>query len=190
MAETRRPDELEQPAPPIPNDPLTRIVEIMSSIGTVWIFALMVLVVADVAGRDIFRRPIVGVAEIAGNSIVGIVFLQLAAAVNSGRMTRADFLLDMLGGPQARIVQFLEGAFSFLGVVAMAIIAWAAYPNVVGAWMRNEFFGVQGLFTFPTWPVHGLIFVGATMAAIIYLRLVYRFLMAATASRSDAGSRA
>ena len=174
MTETVRPDELDKPAPPQPLDPLTRLVEVLASIGTAWIFALMVLVVADVAGRDIFKRPIVGVAEIAGNSIVGIVFLQLAAAVNAGRMTRADFLLDMLGGTDAPVVRRLEIVFSFLGVVAMAIIAYAAWPNFVDAWTRNEYFGVQGLFTFATWPFHAIIVLGATLAAIVYGRLIVR----------------
>ena len=53
----------------------------MASIGTVWTFLLMLLIVADVIGRSFLSLPITGVAEVAGQSVVAIVFLQLGAAV-------------------------------------------------------------------------------------------------------------
>ena len=174
MTETVLPEALEVEGPKPPSDPLTRLVDILAAIGTLWTFGLMMLVVADVCGRDFFNRPIVGVAEMAGNSIVGIVFLQLAAAVNAGRMTRADFLIEMLGSRRSLRVRILEGAFSLLGAVAMAVLVRAAYPSLVGAYSKDEFFGVQGLFTIPTWPVHGLIVLGSTLACIVYLRIAYR----------------
>lgn len=73
-----------------------RLTEILAAIGTIGIFALMALIVADVLGRNFFDSPITGVAEIAARSVVAIVFLQIAAAVLAGRMTRADFLVIFL----------------------------------------------------------------------------------------------
>jgi TRAP-type C4-dicarboxylate transport system permease small subunit len=181
MSEGVLPSELETPtAPTPPPDPLTRLIEILAAIGTIWTFGLMFLIVADVVGRSFLRRPISGVAEIAGVSIVGIVFLQVASAINSGRMTRADFLLEMLGGKDAPVVRLLEGVFSLLGAVAMGIVAYAVWPNMLKAIERKEFLGVPGTFTFPTWPFMVLIVVGSALAVIIYLRLAWRFF---TASR-------
>jgi hypothetical protein len=37
---------------------------------------------------------------------------------------------------------------------------------------RREFFGVQGLFTVPTWPFRALIVLGGSAGALAYLVLV------------------
>jgi hypothetical protein len=37
---------------------------------------------------------------------------------------------------------------------------------------KREFFGVQGLFTVPTWPFRGLIVLGGTAGAVAYLALI------------------
>jgi hypothetical protein len=39
------------------------------------------------------------------------------------------------------------------------------------AWNNNEFFGVEGLFTFPTWPMRLVVFCGATLTAVQYMLL-------------------
>ena len=77
--------------------PLEFPANVLASVGTVWIFLIMALVVADVIGRDFLDRPITGVAEFSSRSVGAIVFLQLAAAVCSNRMTRSDFLLNFIG---------------------------------------------------------------------------------------------
>ena len=47
----------------------------LNSVGTAWIFALMVLINVDVLARYFFNAPIQGVAEVVELSIVGIVFV-------------------------------------------------------------------------------------------------------------------
>ncbi len=64
----------------------------LNSVGTVWIFALMVIINVDVLSRFLFNAPIQGVTEIVELSIVGIVFLQISDAVRAGRLTRSDGL--------------------------------------------------------------------------------------------------
>src|ERR671937_441992 len=66
----------------------------LSSVGTMWIFVLMVIINADVIGRSSMNHPIPGVAEFVTLSIVGILFLQLGQCLRSGRMTRADGFLE------------------------------------------------------------------------------------------------
>jgi TRAP-type C4-dicarboxylate transport system permease small subunit len=41
---------------------------LLASVGTVWIFLIMALVVADVIGRDFLDSPITGVAEFSSRS--------------------------------------------------------------------------------------------------------------------------
>lgn len=166
-----------------PSSLLVRFAEILSSTGTVWTFGLMLLVVADVLGRDIFRLPITGVAEIAAHSIVGIVFLQLGAAVAAGRMTSADFLIDNIKGRWPGLARGIEVVFALLGAGTMALIAYASWPAFAQAFRADEYFGVQGIFTIPTWPFRGLIVLGAGLSTVMYLRAATLTLVNRTARR-------
>ncbi len=91
-------------APESQRHPFRRLANVLAAIGTLWIFFLMFLVVADVVGRNFLDSPITGVAEFAARSVAAIVFLQLAAAILSGKMTRSDFLLRLLARRSPRAV--------------------------------------------------------------------------------------
>jgi TRAP-type mannitol/chloroaromatic compound transport system permease small subunit len=187
VSEGLLPDELEKAAPPGPTDPLTRVTDVMASVGTIWTFLLMLLIVADVIGRSFLSRPIVGVAEVAGQSVVAIVFLQLAAAIRHRRMTRADFLIDPLVRKRPAVGRLVEGVFSLIGALVLAILAYAMWPELHESIRGTQFFGVPGVFTIPTWPFRLIIFAGAILAAVAYAALaVEEFALA----RKPAGAQA
>lgn len=152
----------------------------LAAVGTIWIFCMMLLIVADVLGRNFFDTPITGVAEFAARSVASIVFLQLAAAIASGRMTQSDFLLKFIARFSPGTVKFLEvfnacvGAFLFL---ALAVISW---PHLIEAMEIQEFMGVQGVFTVVTWPFRALIVLGSIMAAAAYLACIVPVLHGST----------
>jgi TRAP-type mannitol/chloroaromatic compound transport system permease small subunit len=160
------------PAARRPENVLLRPAGVLAAVGTAWIFVLMLLVVADVLGRNFLDAPITGVAEFAARSVASIVFLQLAAAICSGHMTRSDFLLLLIGRRPPAALKYIElfnivvGAALF---VALAIIAW---PEFVSALQSAEFFGVQGVYTVPTWPFRLLIVLGSAFAALAYLACI------------------
>jgi TRAP-type mannitol/chloroaromatic compound transport system permease small subunit len=162
---------LEHAAAPQPFDPVRLILDALAAIGTVWTFGLMLLICADVIGRSFLNMPITGVAEIAANSIVGIVFLQIGATIYAKRMTRADFLIDGLLNRSPGIGRFIEMIFLLIGAAVMGFVAWAAWPDVWASLASREFFGVQGLFTVPTWPFRALIVLGSAAGALAYLML-------------------
>ncbi|GAB4519996.1 MAG: hypothetical protein Tsb0019_20750 [Roseibium sp.] len=139
---------------------------IMSSVGTLAIGALMVLIVADVLGRNFFNAPITGVAEIAARTVVAIVFLQVAAAILQKRLTRADFLVRRLEGVSPKGVCLIEALFALCGAIVFALILWASWPKFASAWATSEFFGVQGVFTIPTWPFRGITVLGSAVAVL------------------------
>lgn len=145
---------------------------VLAAVGTIWIFCMMLLIVADVLGRNFFDTPITGVAEFAARSVASIVFLQLASAIAAGRMTQSDFLLKFIGRFSPGTVKSLEilnvcvGAFLFS---ALALISW---PHLIEAMEIKEFFGVQGVFTVVTWPFRALIVLGSVMAAAAYLACI------------------
>ncbi len=141
----------------------------MSSVGTAWIGALMLLIVADVIGRNLLNAPITGVSEIAARSVVAIVFLQVSAAILQRRLTRADFILHRLEGASPRALSIIEALFSFTGAVIFALIVWASFPKLADAWRTAEFFGVQGVFTIPTWPFRLITVAGSALASLAAL---------------------
>lgn len=156
------------PAPGRPH-PLQGLARVLAAIGTVWIFLMMMMVVADVVGRNFLDKPITGVAEFAARSVASIVFLQLAAAICSGRMTRSDFLLRLIGARSLTAVRVLEIGNALLGALLFVALAFIAWPEFTQAWSGNEFFGVQGVYTVPTWPFRALIVAGSAVAAAAYL---------------------
>jgi len=142
---------------------------VQNSIGTIWIFALMFLICADVIARAAFNHPIDGVTDIAAFSIIGIVFLQLAATVQKGRMTKGDVLLEMITRRSVKAGAVVESLFLLTGAVMFMMIVRASWPLLTQSIERNQFFGVEGVFTFPTWPIRGIIVLGAASVALAYL---------------------
>ena len=159
---------IEAGGPKQPLDLLGGFTNIIAAIGTMWTFALMFLIVADVIGRSFFSLPITGVAEIAAHSIVAVVFLQLASAVHDKRMTRADFLIDMIMKRRPAVGRAIEAFFLAVGCVVMLLIAYATWKPMVVAYTGSEFFGVQGIFTIKTWPLRAIIFFGSVLTALVF----------------------
>lgn len=154
--------------------PLDRIAAVLSALSSLWIVVLMLVIVADVIGRSFLNSPITGVAEVAGRSVVAIVFLQIAAAVLQGRLTRSDLILRLVGRSSARAVALLEILFALSAALAFALIVRAAWPNLLQTWTTSEFFGVQGVFTIPLWPFRAIMVGGAALAVLAALMVAAR----------------
>lgn len=140
-----------------------------AAIGTVWIFAIMLLIVADVVGRNFLATPISGVPEIAARSVVAIVFLMLPAAALNGTLIRADFLLRGLRRYSRRAVHLLDAVFALVGFGLFALVAIAAWPDTHEAWVTSEFFGVRGVWTLPTLPFHALVVLGSAATSLAFI---------------------
>lgn len=162
--------ETDLDAPPqASRHPLELPANLLASLGTVWIFVIMCLVVADVIGRDFLDAPITGVAEFSARSVASIVFLQLAAAICSSRMTRSDFLLNIIGKRSTAAVKALDVFNALVGAALFSALAMIAWPELQGSLASAEFYGVQGVYSVPAWPFRGLIVAGSAAAALCYL---------------------
>jgi TRAP-type mannitol/chloroaromatic compound transport system permease small subunit len=159
------------PAPGAPNSLFGWLVDGLNAAGSVVIAIVMLLMCADVLLRDLANRPIDGVAELVASSIVVIVFLQLPGTLRHGRMSRADLFIDPFIQRRPRAGKRLRALFSLAGVLACSIIAYATWPLLARAWNDSEFFGVEGVFTFPTWPMRAVVLLGAALAAVQYVLL-------------------
>jgi TRAP-type mannitol/chloroaromatic compound transport system permease small subunit len=142
--------------------------------GSLLILALVGLIAADVAGRNLFNKPISGVPEMVSLSIVAIVFLQAPQALRAGRFTRSDGLIEVLRKRSNALTKWLETAFDLIGLTVLSAILYAHWPILVRAWVRNDFVGAVGNFTAPTWPVKAMLFVGAGLLALQFIARIIR----------------
>jgi len=155
-------------------DIFRRALLLLNSIGTVWIFILMIVIVTDVIGRTVFTRPLAGVPELVSLSIVGIVFLQIGQALRSGRITQVDTLLQVLDRHMPRASALLQGLYGLLGMALFIALYNACLPLFISAWQNGDYVGVEGYITYPVWPVRLFMLIGCAGAAIQYLLFALR----------------
>ena len=149
-------------------DGVASLTGIVSGAASIWIFCLMILICGDIIGRTFLNAPIQGVSEIVANSIVAIVFLQVAHSLMTGRMTRTDILIGALEDRRPFAAALIRIVFHAAGVVVFGLIAYGTWPKLVDAWVENEFFGAQGVFTAPVWPIKACLFGGSILASIAF----------------------
>lgn len=152
----------------LPDLMLRRLTEVMSSIGSVWFFGLVLLICAEVLARELFSAPIRGVTEMAAYSVVGATFLQLANTLYSGRMTRADFFLTFFQRSFPAGTLVLEVIISALGAITMVLLTQAAWPKFLDAYTQAEIVGNPGEFSFQVWPLRLLVIIGSCTTALVF----------------------
>jgi TRAP-type mannitol/chloroaromatic compound transport system permease small subunit len=167
---------------PLPGN-FQRLGRVMNALGTVWILALMLLVNADVIGRNLLGAPVRGVTELLALSIVGIVFLQLADTLHSGRFTRADVLLQRLKRTRPVAAARLQALFHVVGAALMAVILWAAWTPLVDSIRIREYVGAIGDFTAPVWPIRLIMLLGLATTLVTFVLLALADLKRARALR-------
>ena len=149
------------------------VISVMNSIGTAWVFVLLVIINLDIGGRAIFNHPIRGVPEIVSMSIVACVFLQIAHTLRVGRLTRSDLLMNWLKDKYPGLKNFLEGLYYSIGAALMAILFKASVPLFTKAWQIDEYVGAEGDFMAPIWPVKLIILIGCLAGAIQFLLMAF-----------------
>ena len=162
----------EAPPPALPFG-LHRLTAAMNALGTLWIVALMVLIVADVLGRNFLAAPVPGVTETVALSIVGIVFLQLADTLRCGRFTRAEVLLAQLQRTLPAWHAALSALWHALGGALLLVILWASWQPLMESVQIREYVGAVGSFQAPVWPVRLITLLGLAVTALTYGLLMW-----------------
>ena len=148
----------------------------LSWVGGIWLMALMALICADVIGRSFFNSPITGVAEIAAFSVIGIVSMQLPETILHNRLTRTDLIIAPLTRRHPVPGHCLEAVFALAGCAVFTVTLIGSVEFLNKSLAGKEFYGVQGVFTFPTWPVRLMLVIGIAGSAIAFLVLItFRF---------------
>lgn len=163
---------------------LTRILNVG---GTILILAMAVAVNADVAGRNIFNRPLPGVLEFLGLAIVAIVFLQMANTLREDRHVSNDIIMSLVAVKHPRVSAAYYGASHLIGATLMALIVWFMWPILVEAYTRGYYKGTTGLIQIPTWPFLSAVVIGAAVTGMQFLLFSWKS-FARAASGTDAKS--
>ena len=157
---------------------LYHIITGMNSLGTVWIFLLMILINMDAFGRTLFNSPIYGVNEMIELSLVGIVFLQLADATRTGRLTRSDGFFNLMLDRVPNVGRMFGVLFELLGITFMVIVLYGSVPLLVEAYEKDYYVGEEGLATFPVWPIKFVIVLGCFITLLQFVSFGWRYLFA------------
>ena len=154
---------------------LDAVLGVMNSIGSSWIFVLMVIICVDAFGRTFFAHPFHGVNEVVEMSIVGIVFLQLGDATRRGRLTRSDGFFNIVKSRWPTAWRVQGAIFDGLGIVFFLIVLAGVIPEMIDAYTLNYFVGEEGLFTFPEWPIKMVIVLGCLVTMFQFVRFWWTF---------------
>ncbi len=142
------------------------LVEALAAAGTVLIGILMLIICADIVARNAMGASLPLVSEGGALLLVTLVALQLAATVRAGRLAKTDVFLAPFTRRYPRAGALLTGIFDLVGAVMLGIIAWGSIRIIEKDLSANEFIGVTGIATLPTWPFRVLILAGFAVAAV------------------------
>ena len=156
-------------------DKATSGVAMMANVAGTFVVILLIAVVNyDIIARGFFNKPFLGAVEVVQFSMVLIVFLQLPDVIRVGRLTRSDGFLGFLGRRNTTAGKTLSRAIDVCSALFMLIVAIAVWPEFVEMWESQDFFGVPGVFTAPWWPVKLVIFLSASLCALLFILHVIR----------------
>ena len=150
-------------------DIVTRSTNVLSTISAFWALLLAAIYLWDIIGREAFNSPFLGTHEIVGNSIVGILFLELPSTIRRGSMLRTVFVFNAVGTAWRRVI---ECASYVLGICLFTAIIWGGWGTMITSWAIGEIEGA-GAFEVPIAPVRTIIIVFSAICILVYAQLLY-----------------
>jgi TRAP-type C4-dicarboxylate transport system permease small subunit len=149
-----------------------RIGRALMALGALWAFGLAIYILIDVLARAAQLKGIPGTAEIARNSIITIVFLQIAYCVQHRGMLQVDFLVGVLPRRLQRAMSVFGYVLGFMFFMAICVGSWGP---ALAAFSSGTFEG-EGALRVPVWPARFAIVIGCFLAATSYLVLLWEHL--------------
>ncbi len=126
---------------------LDRITAGISWIGAGALILMILVVVANVVGRYLLRKPVLGAVEMVGLLTVVVVFCVLAFTEANGAHIVVDILVSRLHG---RTKAILASIMSFLGAVFFIIMGWQGWDLMMSN--LSPFVRTTGVLSIPFAP--------------------------------------
>lgn len=144
---------------------------------------IMLVVVADVAGRALLNAPLHMSTEVSELLLVMLVFLGLAAA----QQTRQNYAIDIVTRHLPTGLQLLVEHLGYLfSLVLVAVLAWLSTKQAYSAFERGE--AGFGIIAFPIWPARFILSIGLWLLALQFVCDILRYLMGAPRLVESTGS--
>ncbi|MEX2479461.1 MAG: TRAP transporter large permease subunit [Gammaproteobacteria bacterium] len=142
------------------------LARLLASLAAVLIAAIALLVNADIVARIVFDRPLRGVAELVAIAMPATVFLVLAWASRSGGLMRAGMPAAPPGTRLSVPAMVREAVAALAALLLSGAICAVSAPWLWRAWRDDEFLGVPGDFTVPSWPASLAVVLGSGLLAL------------------------
>ena len=148
---------------------LYRLESHLALIGGLAVFALMLMAVVSVGGRNFFNRPLPGYVDWIEQAMPLIAFVGVAYCQRQGGHIRMDILVGQLRGRSLWIAEFIS---TFAILLLMLLLVWGSYAHFERSfdwnaplWSRDSSLDIR----LPLWPAKLL----APMAfSVLCLRLI------------------
>lgn len=127
---------------------------------------IVLAVNADILGRVVFERPLAGVAELMGQTVVAFVFLQLPNTFRSNRLLRTDGIPKALARRCPGRARLLDGALHGLAIAILLPLIAALAPMVWRDIASGSFVGAVGAATIPVWPTSLSVMLGTVLLTL------------------------
>ncbi len=148
---------------------LDAIDRVTATIGTIFLFVIMIVVFGDVVMRYLFNSPFSWAYDlIALYLMAGVFFLVLSDAYAAHAHVNVDILQQRLPPAGIRVTELVTCA---VGIAVFTLIAWFGWLRAIDSYRAADV--MAGAIAWPMWPSIALAPFGATMLA---LRLAGSFL--------------
>ena len=144
---------------------LARVERVVTSVAVVCLFAIMLIVVADVFMRYVVNRPFSFTYDLVGLYLMaGLFYLALSDTFAIHAHVRVDILLHRFS-PQVR--RLCEIVTCMCGVAVFSLITWLGFNRAADSFVNGDV--LAGAIPWPSWASAGLVPLGC---AVITLRLL------------------
>jgi TRAP-type C4-dicarboxylate transport system permease small subunit len=131
-------------------------------IALVMMFAVMIIVTADVFMRYIFNAPFSWAYDLISLYLMaGIFFLGLSQAYASGAHVSVDILQQMFSPTGKRLAEIITAGVALIAFAAMAKLG---FERALDAWQSKDV--MAGAIPWPTWPSIALMPLGAGLLCL------------------------
>lgn len=137
---------------------LARLLAVLSLAGMAYV---MLMVVYDVAMRNLDKPGITGLVEYVEIGLILTVFLALGEAERRRAHVSVDVLTGRLKGRAYAVIRITGGVAAALVAI---LLAWASWTVLVDSVARGEY--QLGVVSLPMWPARAAVFAGFLVLAL------------------------
>ncbi len=151
---------------------LYRLERVFALLSGLAVFALMILAVVSVAGRNFFNQPLPGYVDWIEQAMPLIAFMGISYVQRDGAHIRMDMLVGALRGRALYLAEFIT---TFAILILMVLLVWGSWAHfersfdwAAPMWSRDSSMDIA----LPLWPAKLL---APVAFSILCVRLVLQF---------------